>query len=119
MSHTHDGLSAHSHSFNAAEHGHSHETLYGPGSFTEREMPIIEGRDWTERAFTVGIGGYADPRAGVSSHRLGTKSADHPNNSPVGSGKTALMLQLCLALRDKYSIAAVTNDIFTRYIPSP
>lgn len=24
------------------------------------------------------------------------------------------MLQLCLALRDKYSIAAVTNDIFTR-----
>jgi len=33
---------------------------------------------------------------------------------PVGSGKTALMLALCLALRDKYSIAAVTNDIFTR-----
>ena len=24
------------------------------------------------------------------------------------------MLQLCLALREKYSIAAVTNDIFTR-----
>ena len=34
---------------------------------------------------------------------------------PVGSGKTALMLQLCLKLRDEYSIAAVTNDIFTRY----
>ena len=34
--------------------------------------------------------------------------------SPVGSGKTALMLQLCLALREEYSIAAVTNDIFTR-----
>jgi urease accessory protein len=33
---------------------------------------------------------------------------------PVGSGKTALMLALCLALREKYSIAAVTNDIFTR-----
>jgi len=33
---------------------------------------------------------------------------------PVGSGKTALMLALCLALRDKYNIAAVTNDIFTR-----
>jgi len=32
----------------------------------------------------------------------------------VGSGKTALMLALCLALRDRYSIAAVTNDIFTR-----
>jgi len=33
---------------------------------------------------------------------------------PVGSGKTALMLALCLALRERYSIAAVTNDIFTR-----
>lgn len=33
---------------------------------------------------------------------------------PVGSGKTALMLALCLSLREKYNIAAVTNDIFTR-----
>jgi urease accessory protein len=32
---------------------------------------------------------------------------------PVGSGKTALTLALCLALRDKYNIAAVTNDIYT------
>ena len=32
---------------------------------------------------------------------------------PVGSGKTALTLALCQALRDKYSIAAVTNDIYT------
>ncbi len=32
---------------------------------------------------------------------------------PVGSGKTALMLSLCRALRDKYNIAAVTNDIYT------
>ena len=40
----------------------------------------------------------------------GTTNGDRP----VGSGKTALMLKLCLALRDKYSIAAVTNDIFTR-----
>lgn len=36
-------------------------------------------------------------------------------NSPVGSGKTALMLALSRALRDEYSIAAVTNDIFTRW----
>ena len=33
---------------------------------------------------------------------------------PVGSGKTALMLALCQRLRDHYSIAAVTNDIFTK-----
>jgi len=32
---------------------------------------------------------------------------------PVGSGKTALMLALCKALRDKYDIAVVTNDIYT------
>jgi len=32
---------------------------------------------------------------------------------PVGSGKTALTLALCRALRDKYSIAVVTNDIYT------
>ena len=32
---------------------------------------------------------------------------------PVGSGKTALTLALCLALRDRYDIAVVTNDIYT------
>ncbi|TEW56809.1 urease accessory protein UreG [Psychromonas sp. RZ22] len=32
---------------------------------------------------------------------------------PVGSGKTALLSQLCLALRNKYSMAVVTNDIYT------
>ena len=33
---------------------------------------------------------------------------------PVGSGKTALTLALCLNFRDKYDIAAVTNDIYTK-----
>ena len=33
---------------------------------------------------------------------------------PVGSGKTALMDALCKRLRDRYDIAAVTNDIYTR-----
>lgn len=32
----------------------------------------------------------------------------------MGSGKTALTLKLCKALREKYSVAVVTNDIFTR-----
>ena len=32
---------------------------------------------------------------------------------PVGSGKTALTLLLCRALRDKHNIAVVTNDIYT------
>ena len=33
---------------------------------------------------------------------------------PVGSGKTALTLKLCQKLRDKYNMAVVTNDIYTR-----
>nr|OQO28930.1 putative urease accessory protein ureG-like [Rachicladosporium sp. CCFEE 5018] len=89
MAHSHENGHSHDHP-GGADHGHTHEILEGPGSFLGREMPIVAGRDFRERAFTVGIGG------------------------PVGSGKTALMLALCLALRDKYSIAAVTNDIFTR-----
>ena len=32
---------------------------------------------------------------------------------PVGSGKTALTLALCKALRSRYRIAVVTNDIYT------
>ncbi|KAF2036116.1 urease accessory protein UreG [Setomelanomma holmii] len=88
-SHSHDGVS-HSHAGAAADHGHTHEILDGPGSFLGREMPIIENRDWEDRAFTIGIGG------------------------PVGSGKTALMLALCKRFRTCFSIAAVTNDIFTR-----
>jgi urease accessory protein len=72
----------------AHRHGHTHEKLDGPGLFQAREQPLH--RDFGERAFTVGIGG------------------------PVGSGKTALMLQLCLRLRATMNIAAVTNDIFTK-----
>jgi urease accessory protein len=77
----------HSHS-HGHSHGHTHEHLDHPGHFHERDDPL--NRDFSQRAFTVGVGG------------------------PVGSGKTALMLQLCKALRKNYSLAAVTNDIFTK-----
>lgn len=70
------------------DQGHTHEHLDHPGRFDEREHPVQ--RDLDNRAFTVGVGG------------------------PVGSGKTALLLQLCLRLRDRLSLAVVTNDIFTR-----
>ncbi|MGL4965298.1 MAG: urease accessory protein UreG [Inquilinus sp.] len=33
---------------------------------------------------------------------------------PVGSGKTALMDALCKTFRDRYDIAAITNDIYTK-----
>src|SRR3982075_774889 len=34
---------------------------------------------------------------------------------PVGSGKTALMDLLCKAMRQRYDIAAITNDIYTKW----
>jgi urease accessory protein len=68
---------------------HTHDTWDHPGRFQERARPI-QSRDYSTRAFTVGVGG------------------------PVGSGKTALMLELCRRLREKTSLCAVTNDIFTR-----
>ncbi|THG99580.1 hypothetical protein EW026_g2794 [Hermanssonia centrifuga] len=58
--------------------------------YAERDMPDYSSRNFEERGFTVGIGG------------------------PVGSGKTALTLELCQRLRQEYNIATVTNDIFTR-----
>ena len=33
---------------------------------------------------------------------------------PVGAGKTTLTAALCRAMRDRYSVAAITNDIYTR-----
>src|SRR5437763_7333528 len=69
-------------------HEGEHEHADHPGHFHERETP--RRRDYRARAFTVGVGG------------------------PVGSGKTALVLALCRALRDRVSLGVVTNDIFTR-----
>ncbi|GHD78117.1 urease accessory protein UreG [Streptomyces mirabilis] len=46
--------------------------------------------DGSRRALRVGLGG------------------------PVGSGKTATVAALCRTLRDRWCIAAVTNDIYTR-----
>jgi len=79
-------MTMHSHEHHG--HSHTHDAMDHPGHFHERDMPLA--RDFTERAFTVGVGG------------------------PVGSGKTALMLVLCQGLRAQLQIAAVTNDIFTR-----
>jgi urease accessory protein len=68
------------------DHERGHPAV--PGRFRAR-LPR-KPRDYAARAFTVGVGG------------------------PVGSGKTALLLALCRALRDRYRLGVVTNDIFTR-----
>ncbi|MCH2211566.1 MAG: urease accessory protein UreG [Fuerstiella sp.] len=70
-------------------HDHDHEHLDHPGEFHERTQPL-PGRNYNERAFTVGVGG------------------------PVGTGKSALVLALCRRLREHFRLAVVTNDIFTK-----
>jgi urease accessory protein len=70
------------------DHHHHHHHDEGPGEYAGRERP--HARDFGKRAFTVGIGG------------------------PVGSGKTALVLAICRALRDGVKLGVVTNDIYTR-----
>ena len=90
MDHRGDGHDhAHDHDReHAHDHDHVHESWSHAGRFEEREPS--RARDYAARAFTVGIGG------------------------PVGSGKTALLLALCRALRERLSLGVVTNDIFTR-----
>jgi ABC-type glutathione transport system ATPase component len=76
-------------------HNHTHEHMDHPGEFKTRATARHAARSLAslnERGFTVGIGG------------------------PVGSGKTALMLQLCRSLRDQQNLVAVTNDIFTKEV---
>lgn len=48
----------HSHSHDHTHgHGHTHEDLDHPGHYHERPKAEYVNRDWSERAFTVGIGG--------------------------------------------------------------
>ena len=74
--------------FHHPDHPHEHGDPVHPGLFHQRTAP--RPRDYRARAFTVGIGG------------------------PVGSGKTALLLELCRQLRDRCQLGVVTNDIFTK-----
>jgi urease accessory protein len=88
MVHRHGGPEHEHEHPHGPEHGHTHEQWLHAGLFHERDQPI--DRDYSKRSFTIGIGG------------------------PVGSGKTALLLALCRALRDRHSLGVVTNDIFTK-----
>ena len=79
----------------------SHYTYPSPGSFGEEDSQhhhdhhdhhytSTTRRNYRHRGYTVGIGG------------------------PVGSGKTALVLQLCRHLPTDCRLGVVTNDIFTQ-----
>ena len=82
-------MSSYSGPTRASTSDHRHDNWDTPGAFAARQR-VRPDRDFARRAFTVGVGG------------------------PVGSGKTALMLALCRGLRDRISLAVVTNDIFTK-----
>ncbi|MFG2747417.1 urease accessory protein UreG [Streptomyces xanthophaeus] len=67
---------------------------------------------------------HLDHDTALPHHHTPSADALRPNGSrralriglggPVGSGKTATVAALCRALRDRLSIAVVTNDIYTR-----
>ena len=84
----HDHGAAHDRAASHGGHGHSHEHLDHPGTYAARATgspALWATRAWSERAFTVGIGG------------------------PVGSGKTALTLKLCEELREAISLGVCTS----------
>ncbi|GGX72589.1 urease accessory protein UreG [Streptomyces anandii] len=64
---------------------HSHDATGAPVPSADARRP-----DGRRRALRIGLGG------------------------PVGSGKTATVAALCRALREEFSLAVVTNDIYTR-----
>lgn len=68
---------------------HSHSYPSHPGFFANRTQELYIDKN-RKRPLTIGIGG------------------------PVGSGKTALVKALCESLRSIWSLAVVTNDIYTK-----
>ena len=87
----------HDHSHSHAEHGEHTESNKEEDELEKRQIrQLLQARytrrsgTYSHRGYTIGIGG------------------------PVGSGKTALTLALCRALRDKIPMGVVTNDIFTQ-----
>lgn len=83
---------------NFGQHDHSHNHTHEVEETEEklRLQKLLRARynrrsgTYDDRGYTIGIGG------------------------PVGSGKTALTLALCRALRNKVQMGVVTNDIFTQ-----
>ncbi len=77
--------------------------LFPIGIFSERDLPEYRSRNFEERGFTVGIGGY------VPSHpNLPVPLLLNDHSRPVGSGKTALTLALCRLLRTEYNIGIIS-----------
>jgi urease accessory protein len=55
----------------------------------------------------------------MSMHHIANRTKKRPPlrvgiGGPVGSGKTTLLEMLCKAMREKYDLVAITNDIYTK-----
>lgn len=90
------GSQQHDHD-HAHSHSHDHSSKQNEEKTKKEQLrDLLTSRfqrrsgSYSHRGYTIGIGG------------------------PVGSGKTALTLALCRALRDKLPMGVVTNDIFTQ-----
>ena len=89
-SHTHDHAHSHQHEHDNMLHTHPHGHTHSHEH--EHTHEHLHGGDTNPHGpLRVGVGG------------------------PVGSGKTALMDALCKRLRDRFEIAAITNDIYTKW----
>ena len=93
--------------------------MFGPTTgdrvrLADTALVVEVEKDYTIYGEEVKFGGGKVIRDGMT-----TASTPRSNplrvgiGGPVGSGKTALTLALCQALRDKYQLAVVTNDIYT------
>lgn len=113
--------------------------MWSTGKFTERDMPNFSGRNWTERGFTIGIGGSVsffrlklNPAAGTypgNLHTVPSVRARLPSLSLSAATsviRTTLVRTLSPSLLSPLTLvpdqkrtsegdsAVVTNDIFTR-----
>ena len=55
----------------------------------------------------------------MSMHHIANRTKKLPPlrvgiGGPVGSGKTTLLEMLCKAMKEKYDLLAITNDIYTK-----
>src|SRR6476659_11342504 len=92
-----------------------------------RSSPLRPAAPSPPRSTTSAARPFAptSPACGMRRSTRGCLGAEMPKSphgplrvgvgGPVGSGKTALMDALCKRLRDRYQIAAITNDIYTKW----
>jgi urease accessory protein len=73
------------------------------GCFVPDEAPLFH----SSKGFPMSLHHIANRTKKLPPLRVGI-------GGPVGSGKTTLLEMLCKAMKDKYDLVAITNDIYTK-----